>query len=115
MSSLDSKRILVILEQWQVDDGKYAISKAIGRLSQVLFVAFFQQNDEINQSACDLAKGVAQEGGVFCAGSICQTARLYAEGAGKERIQKRFEEQIAIFLKNDMDLLIAEVSKKQRK
>lgn len=67
-----------------------------------------EKNDEINQSACDLAKGVAQNGGVFCAGSICQTARLYAQGAGKERIQKRFEEQIAIFLKNDMDLLIAE-------
>ena len=78
-----------------------------------VFVFFFQQNDEINQSACDLAKGVAQDGGVFCAGSICQTARLYAQGAGKERIQKRFEEQIAIFLKNDMDLLIAEVSKTQ--
>jgi len=53
---------------------------------------------------------VAQEGGVFSAGSICQRARLYVQGAGKERIQKRFEEQIAIFLKNDMDLLIAEIS-----
>jgi len=53
---------------------------------------------------------VAQEEGVFCAGSICQTATLYIEGAGKERIQKRFEEQIQIFLKNDMDLLIAEVN-----
>lgn len=52
---------------------------------------------------------MAQEGGVYCAGSICQTASLYAEGAGKECIQKRFEEQIQIFLKNDMDLLIAEV------
>ena len=47
---------------------------------------------------------------MFCAGSICQTATLYIEGAGKERIQKRFEEQIQIFLKNDMDLLIAEVN-----
>lgn len=77
------------------------------------FCCLLQQNEEINQSACDLAKGVAQEGGVFSAGSICQTARLYAQGAGKERIQKRFEAQIAIFLKNDLDLLIAEVSKKQ--
>ncbi|KAK2560387.1 Betaine--homocysteine S-methyltransferase 1 [Acropora cervicornis] len=66
------------------------------------------QNEEINQAACDLAKGVAQEGGVYCAGSICQTASLYAEGAGKECVQKRFEEQIQIFLRNDMDLLIAE-------
>lgn len=67
-----------------------------------------EKNDEINQSACDLAKSVAQEGGVFCAGSICQTARLYTQGVGKERIQKRFERQIAIFLENDLDLLIAE-------
>ena len=48
---------------------------------------------------------------MFCAGSICQTATLYIEGAGKQRIQKRFDEQIQIFLKNDMDLLIAEVNK----
>ena len=46
---------------------------------------------------------------MFAAGSICQTAKLYVNGAGKEKIQKRFEEQIQIFLKNDMDLLIAEV------
>ena len=52
---------------------------------------------------------MAQEGGVYCAGSICQTASLYAEGAGKECVQKRFEEQIQIFLRNDVDLLIAEV------
>ncbi|KAJ7340115.1 hypothetical protein OS493_002841 [Desmophyllum pertusum] len=66
------------------------------------------KNSEINQSASDLAKGVAQEGGVFSAGSICQTAKLYADGAGKELIQKRVKEQIEIFLKNDLDLLIAE-------
>ena len=46
---------------------------------------------------------------MFAAGSICQTAKLYVNGSGKEKIQKRFEEQIQIFLKNDMDLLIAEV------
>lgn len=44
-----------------------------------------EKNDEINQSACDLAKCVAQEGGVFAAGSICQTAKLYVNGAGKEK------------------------------
>ena len=43
MSSLHSKQILVILEQWQFDDEKFAISKAIGRLSQVRFVAFFNR------------------------------------------------------------------------
>ncbi|KAL9957818.1 hypothetical protein ACROYT_G034766 [Oculina patagonica] len=67
-----------------------------------------EQNEEINQAACDLAKGVAQEGGVYSAGSICQTAKLYTQGVGKEQIQKRFEQQIEIFLRNDLDLLIAE-------
>ena len=76
---------------------------------ELLLCSFLRQNEEINQAACDLAKGVAQEGGVFCAGSICQTANLYARGAGKERIQKRIKEQIEIFLKNDLDLIIAEV------
>ena len=67
------------------------------------------QTEDINQSACDLAKDVAEEGGVFCAGSINQTGTLYAGGAGKDDIQKRFDAQIQIFLKNDLDFLIAEV------
>ena len=64
----------------------------------------------MNQAACDLAKGVALEGGAIFAGSICQTAGAYASGAGKEAVQKQFQDQIAIFLKNDAELLIAEVS-----
>ena len=52
---------------------------------------------------------MAEEGGVFCAGSINQTGTLYAGGAGKDDIQKRFDAQIQIFLKNDLDFLIAEV------
>ena len=53
---------------------------------------------------------MAAEGGVFCAGSLCQTALLYVDGAGKKVIQKRFEEQLKIFLKTDVDCFIAEVS-----
>ena len=64
----------------------------------------------MNQAACDLAKGVALEGGAIFAGSICQTAFAYTSGAGKEAVQKQFQNQITIFLKNDVDLLIAEVS-----
>ena len=87
----------------------FTLYRIINSFKSVSLLYFIQQNEEINQAACDLAKGVAQEGGVYCAGSICQTASLYTEGAGKQRIQKRFEEQIQIFLRNDMDLLIAEV------
>ena len=68
------------------------------------------QTTKINQAACDLAKGVAQEGGALFAGSICQTAFLYSSGAGKEVVMKKFREQIQIFLQNGVDLLIAEVS-----
>ena len=74
-------------------------------LKQPLF-----QTTKINQAACDLAKGVAQEGGALFAGSICQTASLYSRGAGKKVVMKAFREQIEIFLQNNVDLLIAEVT-----
>ena len=67
------------------------------------------QTTKINQAACDLAKGVAQEGGALFAGSICQTASLYSRGAGKKAVMKKFREQIEIFIQNDVDLIIAEV------
>ncbi|XP_068751236.1 betaine--homocysteine S-methyltransferase 1-like isoform X1 [Montipora capricornis] len=63
---------------------------------------------KINQAACDLAKGVAKEGGALFAGCICQTASLYSSGAGKEVVSKKFREEVEIFLQNDADLLIAE-------
>ncbi|XP_078345626.1 betaine--homocysteine S-methyltransferase 1-like isoform X2 [Oculina patagonica] len=62
----------------------------------------------INQAACDLAKGVAQEGGAYLAGSICQTGTLYSKGAGKKVVMKKFREQIEIFIQNNVDILIAE-------
>lgn len=63
---------------------------------------------KINQAACNLAKEVAKEGGVYFAGCINQTAFLYLQGAGKEVVMKKFREQIEIFLKNNVDLIIAE-------
>ncbi|XP_022798350.1 betaine--homocysteine S-methyltransferase 1-like [Stylophora pistillata] len=63
---------------------------------------------KINQAACDLAKGVAQEGGVYFAGCICQTAFLYQKGAGKDVIMKKFRDEIEIFVQNDADILIGE-------
>lgn len=69
----------------------------------------FSQAKKINQAACDLAKGVAQEGGVYFAGSICQTASLYSCGAGKSAVMRKFKEQVEIFIQNNVDLIIAEV------
>lgn len=42
-------------------------------------------------------------------GGVCQTP-TYLSGKGKEACQKEFEKQIEIFLKNDVDFLLAEVS-----
>lgn len=64
---------------------------------------------QLNQAACNIAKGVAKEGGAFVAGCIYQTSSLYSSGAGKEAVLKKFREQIESFLENDVDLLIAEV------
>ncbi|CAH3186363.1 unnamed protein product [Porites evermanni] len=63
---------------------------------------------KINQAACDLAKGVAQEGGALFAGSICQTASLYSSGAGKKAVMEKFRHQMEIFVEKDVDLIIAE-------
>ena len=73
-----------------------------------MLMVFFQTN-KINQAACDLAKSVAEEGGAYFAGSICQTSSLYSSGAGKSVVMKKFREQIEIFIKNNVDLIVAEV------
>ena len=53
---------------------------------------------------------MAQEGGVNFAGCICQTAFLYQKGAGKDVVMKKFRDEIEIFVQNDADILIGEVS-----
>ena len=63
----------------------------------------------INQAACDIAFEVANEGDALVCGGVCQTP-TYLSGKGKEACQKEFEKQIEIFLKNDVDFLLAEVS-----
>ena len=67
------------------------------------------QDEEINQAACDLAREVAREGEVLFSGSVNQTGSMYVNGAGKAAVQNKFREQIEIFIRNDVDLLIAEV------
>lgn len=42
-------------------------------------------------------------------GGVCQTP-TYLSGKGKEACQREFEKQIEIFLKNDVDFLLAEVN-----
>ena len=67
-----------------------------------------QQCNTINQAACDIAFEVAKEGDALVCGGISQTP-TYLSGKGKEACQKEFNKQIEIFVKNDVDFLIAEV------
>ena len=63
-------------------------------LSILSYAGISFQITKINQAACDLAKEVAKEGGVYFAGCINQTAFLYSQGAGKDVLMKKFREQI---------------------
>lgn len=75
--------------------------------SLCMFLGF--QCTEINQAACELAREVANEGDALVAGNISQTPS-YMSGLGKEVVQKEFQQQIDIFVKNDVDFLIGEVT-----
>ena len=83
---------------------------AIISLSLLSDAEVSSQTAKINQAACDLAKAVAKEGGVYFAGCINQTAFLYSQGVGNDVVMKKFREQIEIFLQNNVDLIVAEVS-----
>lgn len=61
----------------------------------------------INQAACDIAFEIANEGDALVCGGVSQTP-AYLSGKGKESCQSEFERQIEIFLKNDVDFLLAE-------
>ena len=63
-------------------------------LSILSYARISFQITKINEAACDLAKEVAKEGGVYFAGCINQTAFLYSQGAGKDVLMKKFREQI---------------------
>ena len=67
------------------------------------------QCELINQAACDLAREVANEGDALVAGNICQTPS-YMSGLAKEVVQKEFQEQIDVFVKNNVDFLLGEVN-----
>jgi len=61
----------------------------------------------INKAACDLAHEVANEGDALVAAGICQTP-TYLSGLGKEATQKEFKKQVDVFVKENVDFLLAE-------
>jgi methionine synthase I (cobalamin-dependent) len=79
----------------------------------VLFIHTFQW-DDVNEAAGKLANEVAKEGPyALSAGSLCETGQAFRSGeVPKDVIQQKFKKQVDIFVKNDVDLLIAEVMNK---
>ncbi|XP_038071969.1 betaine--homocysteine S-methyltransferase 1-like [Patiria miniata] len=61
----------------------------------------------VNSAACQIAKEVADEGNALVAGGVSQTPN-YLSGSGKEAVQEQFRKQAEVFIKNDVDFLIAE-------
>ena len=78
-------------------------------LSLILPTVFLFQGKSINQAACDLARQVASEGDALTAGSVCQTP-TYLSGKSKETVQEEFRKQMDVFVANELDFVICEVS-----
>ena len=67
------------------------------------------QGAGINKAACDLAKEVAGEGGALTLGGVSQTP-TYLSGKGKAATQEEFRKQAKVFVDNDLDFLLCEVT-----
>lgn len=94
------------------------ISVSIQPLCRILKVFFFcklrvllsfPQGAQINEAACDLAREVANEGDALVAGGVCQTPS-YLSCKSETEVKAIFKKQMDVFLKKNVDFLIAEVN-----
>lgn len=67
------------------------------------------QGQQINEAACDLAREVANEGDALVAGGVSQTPS-YLSCKSEVEVKNIFRKQLDVFIKKDVDFLIAEVS-----
>lgn len=73
------------------------------------FLVFFEpQGQQINEAACDLAREVANEGDALVAGGVSQTPS-YLSCKSQDDVKAIFKKQIDVFVKKNVDFLIAEV------
>lgn len=66
------------------------------------------QGAQINEEACKLAREVADEGGALVAGGVSQTPS-YLSCKSEADVKAIFQKQLEVFVKRDVDFLIAEV------
>lgn len=67
------------------------------------------QGQQINEAACDLAREVANEGDALVAGGVSQTPS-YLSCKSEDEVKKILKKQLDVFIKKNVDFLIAEVS-----
>lgn len=67
------------------------------------------QGAQINEAACDLAREVANEGDALVAGGVCQTPS-YLSCKSETEVKAIFKKQLDVFMKKNVDFLIAEVN-----
>lgn len=72
------------------------------------YLGFDLQGVQINEAACDLAREVANEGDALVAGGVCQTPSYLSCKSDKE-VKAIFKKQLDVFIKKNVDFLIAEV------
>lgn len=74
-----------------------------------LFFVVRKQGAKINDAACKIAREVANEGDALVAGGISQTP-TYLTTQDKAQVQEVFRKQMKVFVENNVDFMIAEVS-----
>lgn len=62
----------------------------------------------MNEAACDIAREVANQGDALVAGGVSQTPS-YLSCKDKAVVKAAFQKQLDVFMKKNVDFLIAEV------
>jgi betaine-homocysteine S-methyltransferase len=68
----------------------------------------------VYRAAAKLAKEVAAEGGALTLGGVSQCPS-YLTGKTKEEVQAEFRKQVKVFVEEDLDFLLCEVSVRRRR
>lgn len=75
----------------------------------ILYIHPFQ-GQKVNEAACDIARQVADEGDALVAGGVSQTPS-YLSCKSETEVKKVFQQQLEVFMKKNVDFLIAEVNR----
>lgn len=71
------------------------------------------QGQKVNEAACDIARQVADEGDALVAGGVSQTPS-YLSCKSEAEVKSIFRQQLEVFVKKNVDFLIAEVREGHR-